>query len=296
MNHRIKFALVFVAASMAIPLSLGSGIYASADSTSISAGSGQGVIVFHAHRISSADWASCFALKCNAGTGPGATMYFVVYNSTGALVTHGFADESGTRVIGLNTGQIYSIYPADCDLCHNSTHNVVFDHWGDNSTIRPRPFMANSSPLSVDAYYKIVELGAGASSESLTGNSSSSSTASPPPETQPPLASTGSPPADIALPEVGNAGHVSASLSVIQVLREENVVVITHGKEVFKAPLQLEGYNHHQGVHHNPHVKMGQAELQKYISDQIVNFQSVGEHPKAKAHGGGDDKQDNGDH
>src|ERR1051326_633412 len=129
-------------------------------STTISAGTGQGTIVFHAHRVASTDWAPCFALTCDAGTGPGASMYFLVYNSSGVIVAKGFADETGTSVTGLTAGATYGVYPADCDLCHNSTHNVVFDHWGDGSTARPLEVTAQStSAISLDAFYKIVELG-----------------------------------------------------------------------------------------------------------------------------------------
>ena len=162
MNLNRTSAAILSAALVATLVSSGY-IFSSAlatTSNTISAGTGQGTIVYHAHRVASADWAPCFALSCDAGTGPGASMYFLVYNSSGAIVAKGFADESGTSVTGLTIGATYGIYPADCNLCHNSTHNVVFDHWGDGSTARPLKVTAQStSAISLDAFYKIVELG-----------------------------------------------------------------------------------------------------------------------------------------
>ena len=154
---------------------------AAAQAASVSAGTGQGAIVYHAHRIASPDWAPCFATTCDAGTGPGAAMYFVVYNSTGAMVADGFADETGTQITGLTIGSTYYIYPTDCNLCHNSTHNVVFDHWGDGSTDRPKAFVVTATPISADAYYRIVELGSSATTTTSSPPSSSNQSATPTP-------------------------------------------------------------------------------------------------------------------
>jgi hypothetical protein len=168
----ITCAVLFATTSVTLPVVFASGLgnssgvapshFNNTDST-ISVGSGQGVIVYHAHRIQSPNWAPCFASVCDNGTGPGLGMYFVVYNSSRVLIAHGYADENGTQITGLNLGQNYSIYPADCDMCHNSTHSVIFVHWGgkDNSTDRPRTFVlaGGSSAISLDVYYKLVEMG-----------------------------------------------------------------------------------------------------------------------------------------
>lgn len=176
-------AVLLAVPALAVPLAFGSIPIASnipgtnhTDST-VSVGSGQGIIVLHAHRIQSPNWAPCFALVCDNGTGPGVAMYFVVYNSSKVLIGHGYADENGTQITGLNIGQNYSIYPADCDNCHNSTHSVKFVNWGgaDNRTDRPRTFLVNdsSSAVPLDVYYRIVELGA----NSTVTSSDTSSTA-----------------------------------------------------------------------------------------------------------------------
>jgi len=105
-----------------------------------------GAITVYAHRIASEHWGPTF-------TGAGAKMFFVLYNSTGKIVKSGFADENGYEVTGLNTGEQYYIYPTDCDSCHDSDHDVVFRHWEDGSTERPRPVNAGAS---VGAYYEFV--------------------------------------------------------------------------------------------------------------------------------------------
>jgi hypothetical protein len=140
-----------------IPLMMSS---AAASTGTIIVGDGQGSILYRAHRVADPTWAPCFALTCDAGTGPGASMYFVVYNSSGAIVANGFADETGTIIKGLSVESTYYVYPTDCNMCHNSTHNVVFDHWADDgSSARPRGFAVSSTQQNADAYYKIVELG-----------------------------------------------------------------------------------------------------------------------------------------
>jgi hypothetical protein len=111
-----------------------------------------GTITVYAHRVPAYYWAPCFATTCSAGTGPGATMWFVLRNSTGGIVATGFANENGFTFTGLNASASYSVYPADCDSCHGSTHDVLFAYWGDNnSTVRPRTVVANGT--SLNAWY-----------------------------------------------------------------------------------------------------------------------------------------------
>jgi len=142
-----------------MPLAISSVALAASTGT-IVVGDGQGSMVYRAHRVADATWASCFATTCDVGTGPGASMYFVVYNSSGDIIANGFADETGTTIKGLSIGSTYYVYPTDCDLCHNSTHNVVFDHWADDgSSERPRGFVISNTQIAADAYYRIVELG-----------------------------------------------------------------------------------------------------------------------------------------
>jgi len=79
-------------------------------------------------------------------------MWVVLYNSTGGVVATGFSNEGGLTFSGLNPSATYYVYPADCDLCHGSTHDVLFAYWGDNSTsTRPLAVMANGT--YVDAWY-----------------------------------------------------------------------------------------------------------------------------------------------
>jgi hypothetical protein len=96
-----------------------------------------GITIFD-HRIPASYWAPCFATQCTnplascntSCTGPGASMYFTLYDAHGNVVATGFADESGKTITGLTPGAVYYIYPADCDLCHGSTHDVLFHYWG----------------------------------------------------------------------------------------------------------------------------------------------------------------------
>jgi len=92
---------------------------------SCSPSSSSGITV-SAHRIPASYWAPCFAFSCSAGTGPGTTMYFVLYDSNGNIVATAFADENGYTFTGLNPGSTYYVYPAYCDSFHNSTHDVLF--------------------------------------------------------------------------------------------------------------------------------------------------------------------------
>jgi hypothetical protein len=75
---------------------------------------------------------------CGAGTGPPTTMFFELLDSSGNVVQTGYADERGHTFTGLTPGVTYYVYPEDCDMCHGAPHDVVFQHWGDGSTVRPR--------------------------------------------------------------------------------------------------------------------------------------------------------------
>jgi hypothetical protein len=96
-------------------------------------------ITVYAHRVPASYWDPCFAATCDAGTGPGASMYFGLYNSSGELIREGFADEHGYTFSSLNPNETYFVYPADCGFCHISLHDVVFEYWEDTQTNeRPR--------------------------------------------------------------------------------------------------------------------------------------------------------------
>lgn len=96
-------------------------------------------ITVYAHRIPASYWDPCFAATCSAGTGPGATMYVELYDSSMNLVQSGYANENGYTFSGLNPLEKYYVYPDDCDNCHGSPHDVVFTYWGDTHTNdRPR--------------------------------------------------------------------------------------------------------------------------------------------------------------
>ena len=86
-------------------------------------------ITVTANRIPASYWAPCFATVCSRGTGPGASMFFTLYDSSGNVVATGFADENGYTFTGLNPSATYYVYPADCDSCHGSTHDVLFQYW-----------------------------------------------------------------------------------------------------------------------------------------------------------------------
>lgn len=108
-------------------------------------------ITVYAHRIPASYWDPCFATTCDAGTGPGATMYFGLYNSSGELIQEGFADEYGYAFSGLNPNETYFVYPSDCGFCHISLHDVVFEYWGDTQTgERPR---ATTTGADLHAWY-----------------------------------------------------------------------------------------------------------------------------------------------
>ena len=108
-------------------------------------------ITVYAHRIPAGYWAPCFATSCSAGTGPGAKMTVALLDSSGNVLQSGLTDENGYTFTGLSSGATYYVYPEDCDSCHISSHDVVFQYWGDNhSTGRPR---AAAVGASLDAWY-----------------------------------------------------------------------------------------------------------------------------------------------
>jgi len=131
--------------------------------TSRESGAGPGTITIYDHRVPQSDWAQCFALVCNLGTGPGAAMWVVLYDSSGSVVATGFSNENGYTFIGLNPSATYYLYPADCDQCHGGTHNVLFSYWGGGTTgsdTRPLALIANGT--YVDAWYTCTNGCAGA--------------------------------------------------------------------------------------------------------------------------------------
>ena len=141
-----------------ISLALNSSLFDSPFGPTSTAASSSADITVFAHRIPASYWDPCFATSCtnpyapcDAGcTGPGAAMYFALYDSAGNFVTGGFADEHGFRFTGLAPGSIYYVYPDDCDSCHGSTHDVVFQHWGDGRTSKPIPVTIGQS---LEAWY-----------------------------------------------------------------------------------------------------------------------------------------------
>jgi hypothetical protein len=109
-----------------------------------------GGITVYGHRVQASYWAPCFAAACSAGTGPGASMYFVLTDTLGNVVQTGFANEAGHTFMGLTPGATYYVYPDDCNLCHGSAHNVVFQNWGGGSTVRP---LAVTVGNTLDAWF-----------------------------------------------------------------------------------------------------------------------------------------------
>ncbi len=113
--------------------------------------SGLTSITVYAHRIPAPYWDPCFATTCSAGTGPGASMYVELYDSSMTPVQSGYADENGYTFSGLNPLSTYYVYPDDCDNCHGSPHDVVFQYWGDTHTSeRPRQ---SSTGQQLNAWY-----------------------------------------------------------------------------------------------------------------------------------------------
>ena len=111
-----------------------------------------GGITVTANRIQASYWDPCFATTCSFGTGPGAAMFFALCSDASCLnvVQTGFADEHGFTFSGLKPGTTYYVLPDDCNSCHGSAHNVVFQHWGDGSTVRP---LAATAGSRLDAWY-----------------------------------------------------------------------------------------------------------------------------------------------
>jgi hypothetical protein len=109
-------------------------------------------ITVYASRIPATYWAPCFALVCSAGTGPGATMFFILYNSAGGVVATAFANENGYTFTGLASNTTYYVYPVDCDDCHGSTHNVVFEYWNGDPSDTTKP-MAVTVGQALNAWY-----------------------------------------------------------------------------------------------------------------------------------------------
>src|SRR5437867_3252248 len=162
--------------------------------STVTFGSGSGSILYRAHRMQDHRWDPCFAHTCNAGTGPGAGMWFDVYDSNFKWLGGGFANEDGTAINGLTIGATYYLYPEDCNQCHQSRHDVVFDHWADNmSTQRQRSFVISAAQANADACYAYLQDGIRSTGPCSAGNSGGSQPpSSQPPSSQPP--SSQSPP------------------------------------------------------------------------------------------------------
>jgi hypothetical protein len=173
-------ALMASAMTIAIPLS------AMAATNTVSAGTGQGSIFYTAHRVPG-NWDPCFATSCDAGSGPGATMFFTVYDSSLKLVASGQANEDGVFIKGLVVGGTYYVSPEDCESCHTSTHDVLFDHWWDcSTTVQQRPFeITSASTISAAAYYRIWEHGDPNNPASCTPTSAQDPTGNPTPTPTP---------------------------------------------------------------------------------------------------------------
>ena len=269
--------IAVLAASLAAGVPLMS---ASAASTgTITVGDGAGSILYRAHRVADESWDPCFAPACDAGTGPGASMYFVVYDSSGDLIANGFADESGTSIKGLSIGSTYHIYPADCDRCHNSTHNVVFDRWADGSSERPRGFAISSdAPVSADAYYEIVELGTATPPDSDGTNTDSGQLTTE--DIQ-----------ELVKQIEATAKSKGLTAKVIQHNPRNVIIIVTSDDEQFKAPIHL-----HFMAKENMKAKTMEKLLEKFEDKKnhppFLNFETVDEllddakdHEKSSADG-----------
>jgi hypothetical protein len=143
---------LFIAAALAMSaLTIAAPRMAAAVSDTLSAGNGEGSIIYSAHRAPG-NWGPTF-------TGANAQMYFVVYDSSFGLVTNGHADERGVLITGLQVGGTYFLSPENCEDCHGSTHDVIFNNWEDCSTERQRMITIAADQRSYSATYRIVEQG-----------------------------------------------------------------------------------------------------------------------------------------
>jgi hypothetical protein len=153
--------------------------------STVTVGSGSGSILYQAHRMQDSRWDPCFAHTCNAGTGPGTWMWFNVYDSNFEWLGGGFANEDGTTINGLTIGATYYLSPEDCNQCHESRHDVVFDHWSDNmSTQRQRSFVISAAQANADACYAFLQDGIRSTGPCSAGNSGGSPPQSSPPPIQ----------------------------------------------------------------------------------------------------------------
>jgi hypothetical protein len=152
---------------------------------------GSSSIFYTAHRIPDPIWAPCFATSCSAGTGPGAGMYFDLYDSSGNIIAQGWSDETGVTITGLTAGATYYIHPLDCDNCHQdpNLHNVVFYYWYDGSMTNPRGFVAGSGSPQTEAFYRYINLMPGTTNPPVPpapGQSGGTPPGNPPPNNPPP--------------------------------------------------------------------------------------------------------------
>ena len=115
-----------------------------------------GGVTVYASRIAASYWANCFAAVCSAGTGPGASMYFALEDGSGNVLQSGFSNEWGLTFTGLTPGTTYYLVAENCNLCHGSTHDVLFNYWTGGSlgtsqeTADPLPVTAGTV---VEAWY-----------------------------------------------------------------------------------------------------------------------------------------------
>ena len=107
-------------------------------------------ITVYAHRIQARYWDPCFATECDAGTGPGVSMYFELYDSSDNFVQYGFADENGYTFSDLDPDETYHVYPTSCYECNGNPHDVLFEYWGDDIYDVPREATVGED---LDAWY-----------------------------------------------------------------------------------------------------------------------------------------------
>jgi hypothetical protein len=84
--------------------------------------------------------------------------HIVLYDSSGQLVQSAFANEQGTTFTLLTSRATYYVYPEDCNLCHGSNHDVVFQYWGvGSSTTSLAP--SRNEPRRLVILYQQLRLG-----------------------------------------------------------------------------------------------------------------------------------------